>query len=50
LVESIDQIMPQVYFLKRNKPKSQHYVWEPTRLFQDTKPHLQLHMDMVQAF
>jgi hypothetical protein len=26
LVESIDQIMPQVYFLKRNKPKSQHYV------------------------
>jgi hypothetical protein len=26
LVESIDQIMPQVYFLRRNKPKSQHYV------------------------
>jgi hypothetical protein len=26
LVESIDQIMPQVCILRRNKPKSQHYV------------------------
>jgi hypothetical protein len=50
LVESIDQIMPQVCILRRNKPKSQHYVWKPTTLFQDTKPQHQLHMDMVQTF